>query len=290
MSRPISNSTGKLPVTDIDAGASGDCFYYAVYEALKERGLIKGLAKTIGKKYGRWNSIIPTYYNDAKENFNKYFRALIAEQITNEYLAQSIILLSNDKRLDGLLNKTPGSDSYQSDLHSLSIDYDLSQWFIKIFISTMKKEFNETKFRKKIQDGIMTKGNEVQQIEINIATEILGSIGIQMKIVQKKMPNVLTRASQYRISGLSLDENEKQQLVAFDNEPTYTLNGKFANKRIDQILLPIVTQAGEPIIYIINNPVEAHYSYFSFNAYNGGKRKTRRDKKLKKKKKTRRMH
>ena len=277
-----SSHIGKLPVAELDSGAGGDCFYFTIYDALVERGLLNDFVKSIGLTYARHYGVIPKFTNNKKQNFNRYLRTLVASRINQSIINNALTLLDDMNEFKELLkSNSRNSDEYTSIIHDLSNKTDLSIWFIKDYINYRKKNLNESlhdsRFYVLVKKTVETPGNEAQQIEISITREILESVGIIMKNVLKEYPRK-KGISQYSIAGLDLNSDEKRIIAKDDdaNKPDYTLNGYggFSHKKLKNIKLLPESPNGEPIIYIVNSPQEGHFTFFSFShaKYSGGKK------------------
>jgi hypothetical protein len=267
----MSSGLNKLPVLDIEAGGKGDCFYFSLYEALTERGLMDDFIKSIGLTYGPPYDVLRPIRGNKKQSFNLYFRDLVANKLQPTDLATTIEILESNPQIQAIFTlQRIKPDDYKNMLINISNDTEFNPWFIDIYIRSARKT-NNSAFLKGIQAGIKTAGNEAQQIETVLAKAILDSVGIQLEIVYKQFP-AKTRISQYQALSY-LNTSNKQKIVDYDNAPVYTY-GKYNKKKLEHIKLPIENN-GTPIIYVINSPQEGHYTYFSFNTYRGGYRKTR---------------
>jgi len=250
------NNSNKLPVIDTDAGGKGNCFYFSLYEALKERDLIKNLEETYS--IGRYVS---------KETFNKYFRMLISSQLSTDIMRETFIVL-----------KEVFDNNSDLSIAEISHRTELQSWLIKDFINSNSSLMSFTNLVKK---SIMIRGREVQSLEVNLAIKLLALAGISLVIIKKIVPTRKKSQRELKISGLSLNTNERKMLANYDNQPTYNINER-------EIQMPFnlpIENGGQPIIYLISSPIEGHYTYFSFSLakYEGGLKKKKTKKRIQRK-------
>jgi hypothetical protein len=250
----------KLPVFEQTVEGRGNCFYNALYAALKERDLLK--------------QIVQVYPVTARMTFNKYFRSLIAAEISkkppkriiDDYTkienAYSIARTTCGKSRDEFGDYQPLNECIAA---SISSSKNVPIWLVNNYIKARAepRSNKQTYFIEHYISSIRTEGNEVQEMETEVAQRLLKAAGILLKIVDK---------------GYEANNTDYFYLLSSDSDSSSDGNG---------ILdipyeLPYETSEGEPIIYLLNVQSEKHFNYFSFNEHvpNGGKKYRTRRKKL----------
>jgi hypothetical protein len=252
-----SSNKNKLPVFERDAGGGGDCFFFSLYEALKERDLLKNIMDSYGT------------FSLNKNSFNTYFRNLVAEQITTERLITLIEILQS------VVRENKGrSDKDIADM------VDLQPWLVRAYLNANRNSTNRNsanrnyeRFAINVRRSIRQAKNEPQALEIGIATELLNTTGIELQLVYKNFPQ-RKRSINTIAQSLSLKTPEKKMLADYENLPTYLLPPGYSVEKKMPVSLPLETRNGEPIVYVVMSRKEGHYYYFSFHEYYGGTRRS----------------
>jgi hypothetical protein len=234
-----------LPVIDKDAGAGGDCFFFAIYEALSERE--RQLIDTLMDMYG------PFRLN--KNSFNLFFRNLIATKINanyrtpaTDYLRELYSLITSAYENAVAICQDAEYNANKCIVDVIADELQQPHWLVKDYIKATRKD-SQRKFIELVSASIRQPHKQVQELEYNLAKELLGIVGIDL------------------------------QLVLTKGDGTY----EFAEKTMRQrpfslpFSLPLENKSGQPIIYVIINSTTGHYSYFCFFLCSaGGAKRTRR--------------
>jgi hypothetical protein len=284
-----SQNRTKLPVFEKKVEGFGNCFYNALYGALKERNLL--LEHDI---YGNSNNN-NNNNNSRIKKFNHNWRKLVAEEIgkhpppqiktdydiiKNAYNAS----LNNCKKMRREIGYSyqPLNECISQ---SITSETNIPMWAIDNYIKIMGKENEIQNFIKLYIKSITEKGNEVQEIEIEAAQKILKLRGIILKIIVKNN----TSKENYFGTSIDLTKSEKDKIMK-DIPPNYILlpdnfstsrnsnNNNMSNLN-NPIKLPYESGSGyksTPIIYLINDEAEKHFNYFSFNEIIDGGKRTRK--------------
>ena len=292
----------KLPVFERKVEGRGNCFYNAVYEALKERKLVK-----------------PT------KDFNTKFRHLVANEISRNPPAQLRVdydtiknAYASARRNCQAMRREIGYSYQPLDdcvAAAISSEQNVPQWAVKNYM----KSASWPQFIEKYIAASRESGNEVEEIQTDAAQRILKKHGIRLEIVMKGYEN-----KDYFSADLT---DQEKELILKDMPPIYILlkgasgaaasgaaasraaskrssikrkrsskrssTSKRSSKRSSTskrtsgltqasntlafpVKLPYETSTGVPIIYLINEQAEKHFNYFSFNEYYGGARKKSR--------------
>ena len=254
MGGSLTNSLNTTIHKETDAGGGGNCFYFSLYEALTEQRLVKHITQLYG--------IIPKHYSNnsfmgKKHNFNKYFRKLIADQITPELLEKyEIVRIVSDA-----VNANVNNNSYidKSKLDEIAQITQLQPWLIHDYI---KAAGSLPLFSKHVKKSIRQTNNEVQELEVKIAQQLLSYAEIELKIISKFYKRKRNTNS-FPFSGTQLNTAEKKMIVDFENKPFYKLpNNPHLNKKLP-FTLSFKNESGQPIVYLVSSPMEGHYFYFS---------------------------
>lgn len=299
-----SDRHNKLLVQEKDAGGSGNCFYFSIYDALNERGLVNKFANkysTFRKKqsvheyidsYGK--SQIYTYNFTTKDNFNLTLRHMIADILfQNETILKNLYILL-EKTYDDFKTEYPNS-VLADDIFYLSSTTENEPWLIEKFLEVKLNTpplptFKKSKavpiepgtfdlFKRSVQDSIVTVDNEAQEIETIAAHALFKYAGIELVIVTKKpiTSGELIKTEKFNTGyvGLKLHINEKKMIAKHErNIQAQYKWGHLTHYKKMPIYLPLEDNRGIPIIYIVHLPNEGHYRYFSFentyDTYQGG--------------------
>jgi hypothetical protein len=236
-----------LPVIDKDAGAGGDCFFFAIYEALSERE--RQLIDTLMDMYG------PFRLN--KHSFNLFFRNLIATKINANYRTpatdylrelyslitsayENAVAICQDASYNG-----PGYNQNKCIVDVIADELQQPHWLVKDYIKATRKD-SQKKFIELVSASIRQPHKQVQELEYNLAKELLGIVGIDLQLVLTKGDGTYEKTMRQRPFSLPFS-------------------------------LPLENKSGQPIIYVIINSTTGHYSYFCFFLCSaGGAKRTRR--------------
>jgi hypothetical protein len=155
------------PVQLLDAGGGGNCFFFSLYEAAKNTGVL-----------GKIRTKFLAVDTSSKERFNETFRTALATYITTHNFA---------KQYDSFLslkNQSIDKDDWMEQLQSMFPD-----WYVKAFPFPDGPR-NPEYFKTQIAQGVSQPGNYVGDIEVSAARNMLDECGIWIQSFSK-MPTTM---------------------------------------------------------------------------------------------------
>ena len=155
------------PVKLLDAGGGGNCFFFSLYEAAKNTGVL-----------GKITTKFPAVNTSSKERFNDTFRSALATYINTHNFA---------KQYDGFLslkNQSIDKDDWMEQLQSMFPD-----WYVKAFPFPDGPR-NPEYYKTQIAQGVSQTGNYVGDIEVSAARNMLDECGIWIQSFSK-MPTTM---------------------------------------------------------------------------------------------------
>jgi hypothetical protein len=160
MEDKTSELPGSLPVKIVEAGGGGDCFYFSVFEALQNKGLLDIVSNTFK---------IPK----DKDGFNLGFRKVLSDSLDDDLkvLIKEVcnVLVSGDP-IDGILSEQPGYLATILGSMNLGCLDDIKPILIRI------------------KEAIKQRGTWAGQIEVAKAKELLeGYCGIYLDIKKRRL-------------------------------------------------------------------------------------------------------
>lgn len=143
------------PVKLCDAGGNGNCFFYSLYEAAKNTGVLEKITTTF-----------PAVDASSKQLFNETFRTALATYITTHVFEQQYLALK------GL---------YLQNGWGARIGRMFPEWY-----SVFKEGLGDKEtFKTQIAQGVSRTGNYVAEIEVNAARDMLDTSDIWIQSFSK---------------------------------------------------------------------------------------------------------
>ena len=203
------------PVQLLDAGGGGNCFFFSLYEAAKNTGVL-----------GKITTQFPAVDTSSKERFNETFRTALATYITTHNFA---------KQYDGFLSLTDQAidkDDWMEQLKDMFPD-----WYVKAFpFST--KPLDPEYFKTQIAQGVSQPGNYVGDIEVSAARNMLDECGIWIQSFSK-MPTTMNLRRVFNGKSLLNLYNQSEmhwQYFAFLQDGVGVAKGDVGSAGIDRNL------------------------------------------------------